>query len=112
MYQRSRVTRRVRAALICALFSLQCAQGLANESSNHSYGSLGSSSDKESEVKHTEPVLCTAIGFLFRVEGGRAILCRFSNAWRDAAPCFFFFSLPLPTRRSASPTTSTSSPFF
>lgn len=31
-----------------------CAQGLANESSNHSYGSLGSSSDKESEVKtHT-----------------------------------------------------------
>lgn len=26
-------------------------QGLANESSNHSYGSLGSSSDKESEVK-------------------------------------------------------------
>lgn len=25
-------------------------QGLANESSNHSYGSLGSSSDKESEV--------------------------------------------------------------
>uniref|UniRef100_A0A673A3S6 non-specific serine/threonine protein kinase n=1 Tax=Sphaeramia orbicularis TaxID=375764 RepID=A0A673A3S6_9TELE len=26
--------------------------GLANESSNHSYGSLGSSSDKESEVRH------------------------------------------------------------
>uniref|UniRef100_A0A673A4L2 non-specific serine/threonine protein kinase n=1 Tax=Sphaeramia orbicularis TaxID=375764 RepID=A0A673A4L2_9TELE len=28
------------------------AKGLANESSNHSYGSLGSSSDKESEVRH------------------------------------------------------------
>uniref|UniRef100_A0A674A9S9 non-specific serine/threonine protein kinase n=1 Tax=Salmo trutta TaxID=8032 RepID=A0A674A9S9_SALTR len=27
--------------------------GLANECSNHSYGSLGSSSDKESEVRHT-----------------------------------------------------------
>ena len=30
-----------------------CVQGLANECSNHSYGSLGSSSDKESEVTHT-----------------------------------------------------------
>uniref|UniRef100_A0A8C8K5H3 non-specific serine/threonine protein kinase n=1 Tax=Oncorhynchus tshawytscha TaxID=74940 RepID=A0A8C8K5H3_ONCTS len=29
------------------------AKGLANECSNHSYGSLGSSSDKESEVRHT-----------------------------------------------------------
>lgn len=33
-----------------------CVQGLANESSNHSYGSLGSSSDKESEVRMNKDV--------------------------------------------------------
>lgn len=38
--------------LIWAFFFLFTVQGLANESSNHSYGSLGSSSDKESEVKN------------------------------------------------------------
>lgn len=39
--------------VVCSLSCLysHCVQGLANESSNHSYGSLGSSSDKESEVK-------------------------------------------------------------
>lgn len=33
------------------VWTVLCVQGLANESSNHSYGSLGSSSDKESEVR-------------------------------------------------------------
>lgn len=37
--------------LICAIPPPRV-QGLANESSNHSYGSLGSSSDKESEVEN------------------------------------------------------------
>lgn len=36
-----------------------CVQGLANESSNHSYGSLGSSSDKESEVKTHAKRFCS-----------------------------------------------------
>lgn len=84
-------------SLIC--LNCHCVQGLANESSNHSYGSLGSSSDKESEVKHTDICVC--------LDGAKEIEIK-TDANNDARHNSTN-SLALPTPLvTVSPTTSTS----
>uniref|UniRef100_A0A8C5I5T2 non-specific serine/threonine protein kinase n=1 Tax=Gouania willdenowi TaxID=441366 RepID=A0A8C5I5T2_GOUWI len=52
------------------------AKGLANESSNHSYGSLGSSSDKESEVN----ILCFTDTFSMFTSAGQYIKIKYISS--------------------------------
>lgn len=87
-----------------------CVQGLANESSNHSYGSLGSSSDKESEVKHTLNVSAVNMAMIYlKAEQKTTLNITYLLHWslvRHSCCCVFF--LALPARLSVSPTASTS----